>query len=382
MLPLCHSRPSDVKTSRGEGNPWFDFPRRAGTRLAGDDARGRIARWIHGVAVALGAAMLLCASAAFAQGDFYRGKTITLLISSSAGGGYDIMGRTLARHLGKHIPGNPRIVVTNMPGAGGITAMNYLYRAAPRDGTFIGGVQNNLPFEPLLGTKEAVYDPTKFNWLGSPSIEVGLIAVWHTAPVDTIEDLQQREITVGSSGANSTPSFYARLLNETLGTKMKIVVGYPGQNEVYFAMERGEVDGFPSLFYNTLNATRPNWRTENNIKLILQYGLEKEPALPDVPSALDLVTDPEDKQLLQAGLAQVTMGRPYLMPPGVPAERVAIMRRAFEDTFKDADFLADSNRLALGVETPRTGAQVQRLLEETYRTPPNLVARLRTLSLH
>ncbi len=201
-------------------------------------------------------------------------------------------------------------------------------------------------------------------------------------PVNSVEDLKRREITVGSSGANSTPSFYARLLNETLKTKMKIVVGYPGQNEVYFAMERGEVDGFPSLFYNTLNATRPKWRTERNIKLILQYGLEKEPALPDVPSALDLVTNPEDKQLLQAGLAQVTMGRPYLMPPEVPADRVAIMRKAFEDTFKDAGFLADSNRMALGVDNPRTGAQIQRVLEDAYRTPPNIVARLRTLSLH
>jgi tripartite-type tricarboxylate transporter receptor subunit TctC len=326
--------------------------------------------------------MLLWASAAHAQSEFYRGKTVTLLVSASAGGGYDIMARTLARYLSRHIPGTPRIVVTNMPGAGGISATNYLYRGAPKDGTFIGSVQNNLPFEPLLGTREAIYDPTKFNWLGSPSIEVGLVVVWKTAPVNTIEDLKQREITVGSSGANSTPSFYARLLNETLKTKMKIVVGYPGQNEAYLAMERGEVDGFPSLFYNTLNATRPNWRTENNVKLIVQYGLEKEPALPNVPSALDLVTDPEDKLLLQAGLAQVTMGRPYLMPPGVPAERVAIMRKAFEDTFKDAAFLAEANRLALGVETPRTGAQVQRLLEQAYRTTPNIVARLRTLSLH
>jgi tripartite-type tricarboxylate transporter receptor subunit TctC len=326
--------------------------------------------------------MLMLCSSTSAQSDFYRGKTVTLVISSSAGGGYDVMGRTIARYLPKHIPGNPRVIVTNMPGAGGISATNYLYRSAPKDGTFIGAVQNNLPFEPLLGTREAVYDPTKFNWLGSPSIEVGLIVVWKTVPVNTIEDLQRREITVGSSGANSTPSFYARLINETLKTKMKIVVGYPGQNEAYLAMERGEVDGFPSLFYNTLNATRPNWRTERNVKVILQYGLEKEPALPNVPSALDLVTNPENKQLLQAGLAQVTMGRPYLMPPGVPQDRVAIMRKALEDTFKDAAFLADSNRLALGVDNPRTGAQIQRMLDEAYRMPPNIVARLRTLSLH
>jgi len=284
--------------------------------------------------------------------------------------------------LGKHIPGNPRVIVSNMPGAGGLTAMNYLYRNAPKDGSFIGSVQNNLPFEPLLGTKEAIYDPTKFNWLGSPSVEVGLVVVWRTAPVNSIADLKSREITVGSSGANSTPSFYARLINETLGTKMKIVVGYPGQNEVYFAMERGEVDGFPSLFYNTLNATRPNWRAEKNIKVLLQYGLEKEPALANVPSLLDLVTNPEDRLLLQAGLAEVTLGRPYLMPPNVPADRVAIMRKALEDTFKDPDFIADANRMALGVNLPRTGAQIQKMLDDAYRTPPNVVARLRKLSLH
>jgi tripartite-type tricarboxylate transporter receptor subunit TctC len=243
-------------------------------------------------------------------------------------------------------------------------------------------MQNNTPFEPLLGTREAKYDPTKFNWLGSPSTEVGLIAVWRNVPVNSLADLKRREITVGSSGANSTPSFYARLINETLGTKMRIVVGYPGQNEVYLAMERGEVDGFPSLFYNTLNATRPAWRKEKNIKLILQYGLEKEREISEVPNALDLVTDPEDRLLLQAGLAEVTLGRPYLMPPNVPADRVAAMRKALEDTFKDPAFLADSKRMSLGVSSPRTGEQIQRLIEATYHTPPKIVDRLRKLSLH
>ena len=336
------------------------------------------------LALSLGASILVASSSMAAQqaGDFYKGKTVTLVISSSSGGGYDIMGRTIAKYLGKHIPGNPRVVVSNMPGAGGIVAMNYFYRNAPKDGTFIAAMQNNTPFEPLLGTKEAQYDATKFNWLGSPSVEVGLIAVWRTVPVNSLADLQRKEISVGSSGANSTPSFYARLINETLGTKMKIVVGYPGQNEVYFAMERKEVDGFPSLFYNTLNATHPNWRTEKNVKLILQYGLEKEAALPDVPSALDVVTDPEDKLLLQAGLAEVTLGRPYLMPPNVPADRVAIMRKAFADTFRDPGFVADSKKMSLGVNSSKSGEQIQQLITETYRTPPKVIDRLRKLSLH
>ena len=160
---------------------------------------------------------------------------------------------------------------------------------------------------------------------------------------------------------------------------MKPVVGYPGQNEAYLAMERGEVDGFPSMFYSTLNATRPNWRAEKNLKLLLQYGLEKEPSLPQVPSALDLVSNPDDKQLLQAGLAEVTLGRPYLMPPGVAPDRVAQMRKAFEDTFKDPSFLADANRMSLGVNTPRTGTQVQQVVEDAYRTPPKVIDRLRKL---
>ena len=335
------------------------------------------------LALLLGASVLFALPAsAQPASDFYKGKTVTLVVSSSSGGGYDIMGRTIAKYLGSHLPGNPRVVVSNMPGAGGIVAMNYFYRSAPKDGTFIAAMQNNTPFEPLLGTKEAQYDPTKFNWLGSPSVEVGLIAVWRTVPVNTLADLQRREITMGSSGANSTPSFYARLINETLGTKMKLVVGYPGQNEAYLAMERKEIDGFPSLFYNTLNATHPNWRTEKNIKLILQYGLEKEPELPSVPSALDVVTNPEDKLLLQAGLAEVTLGRPYLMPPGVPADRVAIMRKALADTFQDPGFLADSKRMSLGVNSSKTGEQIQQLVAQTYRTPPKVIDRLRKLSLH
>jgi tripartite-type tricarboxylate transporter receptor subunit TctC len=314
--------------------------------------------------------------------DFYRGKTVTLVVSSSPGGGYDIMSRTIAKYLPAHIPGKPRIVVQNMPGAGGIIAMNYFYRNAPKDGSFIGAMQNNTPFEPLFGTKQAIYDAHKFNWLGSPSTEVGLIAVWHTVPVNSVDDLRKRVVTMGSSGANSTPSFYARLINETLGTKMKIVVGYPGQNEAYLAMERGEVDGFPSLFYNTLNATKPNWRKEKNLKLILQYGLEKEPELPNVPSALDLVTNPQDKMLLETGLAEITIGRPYLMPPGVLADRVAAMRKALQDTFRDPGFIADADRMSLGVNAPLTAAKIEQLIAKAYAAPPAIVARLRKLSLN
>ena len=314
--------------------------------------------------------------------EFYKGKTLTLVVSDAAGGGYDIMARTVAKYLGNHLPGSPRIIVQNMPGAGGIVAMNYLYTTAPKDGTMIAAVDNNTPVEPLLGTPEAKYDSTRFNWLGSPTSEVGLVIVWHTAPVNSIDDLKKREISVGSSGANSTPSFYARLINATLGTRMRIVVGYTGQTDVYLAMERGEVDGFPSMFFNTLNATRPAWRTEKKVKVLLQFGLEREPTLPNVPSALDLAARPEDKLLLRAGLAEVALGRPYLMPPNVPADRVALMRNAVFATFTDSRFRAETQKMNLGVNAPHSGGQLQKMIEDAYRTPPDIVQRLRKLSLH
>jgi tripartite-type tricarboxylate transporter receptor subunit TctC len=328
--------------------------------------------------------LLFWPAVVFAQtaGGFYKGKTLTLIVSDAAGGGYDIMARTVAKYLPSHLPGSPRIIVQNMPGAGGIVAMNYLYTTAPKDGTMIAAVDNNTPVEPLLGTPEAKYEATRFNWLGSPTIETGLVIVWHTAPVNSVDDLRKHEISVGSSGANSTPSFYARLINATLGTRMRIVVGYTGQTDVYLAMERGEVDGFPSMFFNTLNATRPNWRTEKKVKVLLQFGLEREPSLPNVPSALDLASKPEDKLLLKAGLAEVALGRPYLMPPNVPPDRVAVMRKAMFETFTDPGFLAETNRMNLGVHSPRTGEQLQQTIEEAYRTPPEIVRRLRQLSLH
>ena len=277
------------------------------------------------------------ASPASAQSvaEFYKDKTVTLLSSSAPGGGYDTLSRIIANHLGKHLPGSPAVVVKNMAGAGGIVATNHLYNVAAKDGTVIGGVQNNTPFEPLFGAKGPSYDPLKFNWLGTPSIEVAILTVWHKAPVSTWQEAQKIEFTVGSSGVNSTPSFYGRLLNETLGLKQKIIVGYQSQTHAFLAMERGEVDGYPSVFYNSLMATRPNWLKDKMVKLLVQMGLEKEPNIPDVPFALDLLTNPDDKLLSIAAYAPLQAGRPYLMPPGVPADRVAAMQKAMMDTFKD-----------------------------------------------
>jgi tripartite-type tricarboxylate transporter receptor subunit TctC len=312
--------------------------------------------------------------------DFYKGKTVALVVGSSTGGGYDTMTRAIARFIGKHVPGNPTVVVRNMPGAGGITALNYIYNSAERDGTVLALVQNNTPLEPLFGTKQARYDATRLNWLGTPSFEVAMVLLWHTVPVNSVADLKSRETQMGASGANSTPAFYTRLLNATLGTRMKLVNGYPGQNEALLAMERGELDGYPSVFQSALTSTRPNWLAEKLAKAIVQYGPERLAELGNVPFAPDLLTNPDDKLLMQVGFDPLALGRPLVMPPDAPADRVAAIRKALAETFADPEFLAEGERMGLAVNAPRTGAQLQDVIARAYQSPSRIIERLQKLN--
>jgi tripartite-type tricarboxylate transporter receptor subunit TctC len=305
-----------------------------------------------------------------AVADFYKGKTVSIILSSGAGGGYDALARTLAPYLANHIPGNPTVIVKNMAGAGGLIAANNLYNVAAKDGTVIGGVQNNIPFEPLFGNKAAQFDATKFYWLGTPSIEVALLTVSGTTPVNTWQDVKTHEILMGSSGVSSTPSFYGRLARDMLGLKIKLIVGYESQTTAFLAMERGEIDGYPSVFYSSLMSTKPTWIKDKKVKLLLEMGLDKEKEIPDVPFLLDLLTKTEDKQLATAAFAPLATGRPYLLPPGVPEDRAAAMRKAFTDTFNDPAFVADANQRGLGVNSPRSGEELQALIERVYKTTP------------
>jgi tripartite-type tricarboxylate transporter receptor subunit TctC len=274
-------------------------------------------------------ALLACLFALRAQADpaadFYKGATVTMVVSTSAGGGYDTLARAIARQLGQHIPGHPTIVVRNMPGAGGIIATNYLYSAAPRDGSVLGLIQSDPPLEPLFGAKQAQFDPLKFNWLGTPSVETAMVLVWHTVPVNSVDDLRRRVTEMGASGANSTPAFFARLLNAILGTKMRVIPAYPGQNDAFLAMERGELDGYPSVFYSALSSTRPTWLPEKKAKVIVQFGSEKLAALGDVPFAPDLVTprrerppmaqlDGREPQMAQIRWQRTESPHPYVCP--------------------------------------------------------------------
>lgn len=325
--------------------------------------------------------MALAAGASAAPVDeFYKGKTVTFVVGGSAGGGYDLLARAIGRYIGGHIPGNPSIVVEDMPGAGGLLAMDYLFRTAARDGGVIALVENGPPLAPLFGVKEARFDATQFNWLGTPSVETAVTLLWHSVPVNSLDDLKTRPTTMGASGTNSTQAFYTRLIDAVLGTKMQAINGYKGLNETFLAMERGEIDGSPSVFYSAITSTRPRWLPDRLAKPILQYGPQPVKELTGVPFVSDLVTTPDDKLLLQAAFAPLALGRPLLMPPGAPAERVAAMRQALADTLANPAFIADAQKSGLVVNAPQTGQQLQDGIVQAYATPPRVVDRLRALN--
>ncbi|MGA8616276.1 MAG: tripartite tricarboxylate transporter substrate-binding protein [Xanthobacteraceae bacterium] len=335
-------------------------------------------------AITMCAALFVMALAAGASAtpfdEFYKGKTVTLVVGGSAGGGYDTLARAIARYIGGHIPGNPSVVVEDMPGAGGLLAMDYLFRTAARDGSVIALVENGPPLAPLFGVKEARFDATQFNWLGTPSVETAVTLLWHSVPVNSLDDLKTRATTMGASGTNSTQAFYTRLIDATLGTKMQAINGYKGLNETFLAMERGEIDGSPSVFYSAITSTRPQWLPDHLAKAILQYGPQPVKELAGVPFVSDLVTAPDDKLLLQAAFAPLALGRPLVMPPGVPSERVTAMRQALSDTLVDPAFIADAQKSGLVVNAPQTGQQLQDVIAQAYTTPPRVVDRLRALN--
>lgn len=312
-------------------------------------------------------------------GEFYRGKTVSLIIGGSPGGGFDTLARAIGRHIGRHIPGQPGIVAKNMPGAGGTAALDHLANAADKDGSVIALINNTPPFVPLFSGRPARFEATRFGWLGTPSVESPLILIWHAVPVHSVADLRAREITVGASGADSAQAFYSRLINATLRTRMKIISGYRGQNDIFVAMERREVDGYPSVFYSSLTSTRPTWLADKLARVVLQYGPEPLAELPGVTFALDQIADANDKLLFATATAPNALGRPLLMPPDVPAERLAAMRKALMATFADPAFRTEADKLGLLVNAPRTGEQLQRVVEQAYAAPANVVARVRQL---
>lgn len=313
--------------------------------------------------------------------DFYRGKTISFIVSSAAGGSYDLMSRTIARYLPRHLSGSPSIAVRNQPGAGGIIAANALFNTAARDGTVIGGLQGNVPFEPLLGVKQATFDPRKFIWLGSPSVETCVLTVWSASGLQSLGDMRTREATVASTGVNSNPSVSARLINELFGTKMRPVVGYTGMANSMLAIERQEVEGHACILWAAIKSLRPTWVGEKKVIPMLQWGAIKEPALLDTPFAMDLLTNEQDRLLLEAASAPLALGRPFVMPPGVQQDRAVAMQKAFMEVFANPEFIDEVVKQKLEVNSPRSGAEVLAFVERVYGMPSDVVTRLQGLAV-
>jgi tripartite-type tricarboxylate transporter receptor subunit TctC len=325
-----------------------------------------------------GTLLILCTQAAGADAvaDFYKGKEVRLIIPASIGGGYDIYARTVSRHLGGHIPGNPTIVPQNMPAAGGLGAANHVNNVATRDGTVIALFQNTVPLEPFFDNKQAQFDAAQFGWLGTPTTEVALYMVWHASKIKTLADAQRQDFVAGAAGAASTPAFYGRVFNQILDLKARLVTGYPGQNEILLAMEKGEVEAMASPFWSSLKTARPTWYPERKISFLFQYGSEAHPELKDVPHALDLLPSEADRTLLAAASAPLGLGRPFAAPPGIPPDRLAALRSAMMATFRDPQFRADCERQRLECSNAKTGAELAGLIERAYATPADVRRRL------
>ena len=306
--------------------------------------------------------------------DFYPGKQIILMVGSSPGGGYDAIARVVARHLGQHVPGNPSIIVQNTPGGGSITMSNRIYRTEPQDGTVLGLVQRGVLLAQLLKQSNVQFDVTKFNWIGSVSPDTSLVVAWNTAPVKTVQDLLTKELIVGGTGATSDLESSARLLNATIGAKFKIVSGYPGQADVLLAMERGEIQGSADWSWSEIKTRHLNYVKDGKINLILQNALRKTPDLPNVPLAMDFIKDETDRKAAELYFGLKQIARPILAGPGVPADRLETLRKAFMALKDDAEYEADAKRI--GLDTPTPAGEIDSFVKAAATASPEVVRRL------
>jgi tripartite-type tricarboxylate transporter receptor subunit TctC len=325
------------------------------------------------------AAIAVCAAApANAQEDvaaFYQGKQLRFIVGSAAGGGYDLFARIVARHIVNHIPGKPAVIVQNQPAAGGVVMTNQLFAQGPKDGTVVGIPINGIPTAPLLqsGTQ---FEASKLIWLGSTNREAYVAFVWHTVPIASITELATKELVVGATTPGTTMVDFPLLVNDVLGYKFRVVRGYGGTPQINLAIERGEVQGMGGLGWASVKAQTPHWIAENKIKVLAQYGLTRYSELADVPTMLELARSEADRAAMRMLFARTEYGRPYFLPPDVPAARVQALRRAFDATMTDPAFLAEAAKLQLDV-SPMTGEEVQALVGELAKTPPEIVARVR-----
>ena len=334
-------------------------------------------RWILSSLMAALLAVLARADAAPAPASGYQWKTLTIVTSTGIGGTYDLIARMMAHHMPKYLPGNPTIIVQNMPGGGNVLATNYMYNNAPKDGTTIAVVNDAIPLHQVIDGRGVRYDAEKFNWLGSPGDRNSITFVWHTAGIKTIQDVMRKEVALGGTGVGSSIVIYPTAMNKVLGTKFKVVMGYRSSAEVFLAMERGEVQA-RSVGLTSVLAEYPAWIKDKKIDILVQMGAARDKMLPDVPLVTELAKTEEQRQILKLVSSPTLLGQPYLAPPGVPAERVAVLRQAFAATMKDKAFLADAEKISYSI-IPLTGEQVAQIVHDTVATPPTIVAKTRAL---
>lgn len=322
--------------------------------------------------LALAALGLAGPAAAEPVTDFYKGKTISLVIGFPPGAGYDAYGRLLARHLGGHVPGNPAIVAQNMPGAGAMKATNWLYGVAPRDGTAVSHLPSSVLMEQLFGNTSAQFEPGKFTWIGNMDQTIGTCAVWHTSGIERFEDLMRQPTSFGGSGPSGVNSQHAAALRNLLGAKIKLVQGYPGSNEVKLAMAKGELDGGCGMALSSLKSQHASDYRSGELKPIVQLAAEKHPELPGVAHIYDYAKDDEMRQVFDLVFGPHIVGRPVAAPPAIPDDRKAALRAAFMATMRDAALLADAEKMKLDL-TPSDGEWVERLIAKFFSYPTPVV---------
>jgi tripartite-type tricarboxylate transporter receptor subunit TctC len=328
----------------------------------------------HSKTIGSALALLVFTGLACAAGveDFYKGRNVTLVIGYSVGGGYDAYARLLGRYFGKHIPGNPSIVPEQMTGAGSLRSANFIYSVAAKDGTVFGTFSRSMGISPLVDKAE--FDSRKFTWLGSVTDDNTICVTWNTSPIKTWDDFLAKPSKFGGEGAGSDPDIWTLLYKNVFGAKAQLVSGYPGTNDVVLAMERGEIDGLCGISWSTIKSRHTEWLTSHSVNIIVQAALKKEPEIASVPLATELTKTPEQLQIIKLLLVSQAMARPFAAPPDIPADRKAALIGAFDATMKDADFLAEAQKLNFDVR-PVTAKTIDALLAEVYQTPKDVIAR-------
>jgi tripartite-type tricarboxylate transporter receptor subunit TctC len=328
----------------------------------------------HSKTIGSAAALLVLAGLACAAGveDFYKGRNVTLVIGYSVGGGYDAYARLLGRYFGKHVPGNPSIVPEQMTGAGSLRSANFIYSVAAKDGSVFGTFSRSMGISPLVDKAE--FDSRKFTWLGSVTDDNTTCVTWNTSPIKNWDDFLTKPSKFGGEGAGADPDIWTLLYKNVFGAKAQLVSGYPGTNDTVLAMERGEIDGLCGISWSTIKSRHPEWLTSHSVNIIVQAALKKEPEISSVPLATELTKTPEQLQIIKLLLVSQAMARPFAAPPDIPADRKAALIGAFDATMKDADFLAEAQKLNFDVR-PVTAKTIDALLAEVYQTPKDVIAR-------